>query len=177
MAIIPQTPISPLRLLNVPQVPPHPETHLNLPSSSTDAPSQWEEPRGAGQSFQEAFDRDRFSNSLSALFNLVFELRQEVADLQFRMQTTETKVASFLHIIASMQRALLSDPVAVHKGEEQNRGPAQADMQQTEREDYTGEAADDKEADMRWDAEPVHTEEEPGPGDLQPMQPHHSPGV
>jgi hypothetical protein len=111
------------------------------------------------------------------LHNLVFELRQEVADLQFRMQSTEAKVTSFLHIIASMHAILNQDSAAVNEEEEQNRGPDQEDSKQFVSQDGIGEAADDQEADMRWDAEPVYIEEEPWPGDLQPMQIHHLPGV
>jgi len=93
--------------------------------------------------------------------NLVFELRQEVVDLHFRMQTTDAKVASFLQIIASMHAALFLDPVDINEEESQHRGPSRVDMNQEAREEGTDEAADGKEADKRWGDEPAYIEEEP----------------
>jgi hypothetical protein len=81
MAVIPHTPVSLLRLLNdSPAVPPNLGTLHDPPSRLNDEPSPQGAPRGAGLNFQEAFDREQLSNSLSVLHNLVFELRQEVAN-------------------------------------------------------------------------------------------------
>lgn len=108
---------------------------------------------------------------------MVFELRQEVADLHFRMQATGAKVASFLQIIASMHAALFSDPVDVNEEEGQHEGPSQADMKQEAREEGTEGAEDGKEADKQWGDEIVYIEEEPWPGDLQATQTSYLPGV
>jgi hypothetical protein len=44
------------------------------------------------------------------LYDLVFELRREVADLKFRLQATEDNVATFLHILSTIHSELSSDP-------------------------------------------------------------------
>jgi hypothetical protein len=59
--------------------------------------------------FSESFDRARVKEIMSALHDLVFELRQEVTDLNYRLQATDAKVASFLRIILSLHEALLSE--------------------------------------------------------------------
>jgi hypothetical protein len=53
-----------------------------------------------------------------------------VADLHFRMQTTEAKVASFLQIIVSMHAALFSDSAEVNEEEDQHSEPGQAELKQ-----------------------------------------------
>jgi hypothetical protein len=45
------------------------------------------------------------------LHDLVFELRQEVVDLHYRLQAIDEKVASCLQLLSSMQATLTSDPV------------------------------------------------------------------
>jgi hypothetical protein len=60
------------------------------------------EPERAGPQFPDSFDRAQFKDSLSILYNLVFELRQEVVDLHFRLQATDVKVVSFLQILSAM---------------------------------------------------------------------------
>jgi hypothetical protein len=178
MAVIPRTPVSLLRILNdFPAVPHNPVTLHDPPSRLDGEPSPQGVPRGAGHNSQESFDREQFRNSLSVLHNLVFELRQEVADLHFRMQTTEAKVVSFLQIIVSLHAALFPDPVNDNEEEGQHRGLNQADRQQEAHEEGTEEAEDGKDVDKQWGDETVYIEEEPWPGDLQAAQTSHLPGV
>jgi hypothetical protein len=51
------------------------------------------------------------------LYDLVFELRREVADLKFHLQATEDNVATFLHILSTMHSELSSDPAGNTQGE------------------------------------------------------------
>ena len=62
-------------------------------------------------------DSEHFRERLGILYDLVFELRREVADLKFRLQATEDNVATFLHILSTMQSELSSDPTGTTPGE------------------------------------------------------------
>jgi hypothetical protein len=116
MAVITRTPIALLRLLHDPPAgPSSPVPSLHPPGNLHCGPSTQEEPTTAAPHPQDSYDKEQFRNSLSVLHNLVFELRQEVADLHFRMQATEAKVASFLQIISSMHAALFPDPAKTSK--------------------------------------------------------------
>jgi hypothetical protein len=55
-------------------------------------------------------DSENFKERLGILYDLVFELRREMADLKFRLQATEYNVVTFLHILSTMQSELSSDP-------------------------------------------------------------------
>ena len=62
-------------------------------------------------------DNEHFRDRLGILFDLVFELRKEVADLKYRLQATEENVATFLQILYTMHSELSSDPVDSAPGE------------------------------------------------------------
>ena len=62
-------------------------------------------------------DNEHFRERLGILYDLVFELRREVADLKFRLQVTEDNVATFLHILSSMHSELFSGPSGTTPGE------------------------------------------------------------
>jgi hypothetical protein len=47
-------------------------------------------------------DNEHFRDRLGILFDLVFELRKEVADLKYRLQATEENAATFLHILSRL---------------------------------------------------------------------------
>jgi hypothetical protein len=47
---------------------------------------------------------------MGLLYDLVFELRREVADLKFRFQATEDNVETFLQILSTMQMGLSTEP-------------------------------------------------------------------
>jgi hypothetical protein len=57
---------------------------------------------------------------LATLYTLVFELRQEVADLHFRVEVTEIKVADCLQILASLRDALF--PISDVEAEDEDPG-------------------------------------------------------
>jgi hypothetical protein len=58
-------------------------------------------------------DRDNFNERLGVLYDLVFELRREVADLKFRFQATEDNVETFLQILSTMQMGFSADPASI----------------------------------------------------------------
>jgi hypothetical protein len=60
---------------------------------------------------------EHFRERLGILYDLVFELRREVADLKFRLQATEANVATFLHILSAMHSELSADPSGTPMGE------------------------------------------------------------
>jgi hypothetical protein len=104
MAIIPKTPISLLRLLHDPG--PSQTSASNLDRGQ----AQQRRPSTTAPRHQASFDGEKFRDNLAILHTLVFELRQEVADLHYRVEATEVKVAEFLQILASMHDALIPDP-------------------------------------------------------------------
>jgi hypothetical protein len=59
---------------------------------------------------------DQLKDKLAILYDLVFELRQGVEDLHFRLQLTDEKVAQFLQILSSLSETVLSPPVPAKEG-------------------------------------------------------------
>jgi hypothetical protein len=109
MAIISRTPISILRLSHDPSAVPSSSTASGDPLGNLGGdPYHHSAPKRAGPCFPESVDRVQFAESLAILHDLVFELRQEIADLQYRVQATEGKVASFMQILSSMHEALFT---------------------------------------------------------------------
>ena len=93
---------------------------MSFPRSS----STWRsEPAAVGESKRARLhpashlDSENFKERLGILYDLVFELRREMADLKFRLQATEDNVATFLHILSTMQSELSSDPAGSSPGE------------------------------------------------------------
>ena len=62
-------------------------------------------------------DGEHFRERLGILYDLVFELRREVADYKCRLQATEDNVASFLHTLSAMHSELSPDPSGTPMGE------------------------------------------------------------
>ena len=81
-------------------------------------PSPHRAPKEARHHFTNSFDSAQFRDSLAILHDLVFELRQGVADLHFRLQATEETVVIFLQTLSSMHEALSSDPAETTPMEE-----------------------------------------------------------
>jgi hypothetical protein len=108
MATIPRSPISLSHHLHDPLVNFHPPAPIL--GSSGDPPPHGA-PKRAEPHSTGSFDRMHFRDRLLIMHDLVFELRQEVADLNYRLQATDEKVASCLQLLSSMQAALTSDPV------------------------------------------------------------------
>jgi hypothetical protein len=133
MDIILRTPTSILRLSQDPLAyPSNPMPFHDPLGNMGGGPSCQDEPKREGPHFPESFDKARVKESLSVLQDLVFELKREVVDLNYRLQATDAKVASFLKILSSLHESLLSDsadtspmedPEAA-KGENQRREPS-----------------------------------------------------
>jgi hypothetical protein len=188
MAIISRTPISILRLSQDPSAFPSSSMPSRDPLGNLGGgPSLHSEPKRAGPCFPETVDRVQFTESLSVLHDLVFELRQEVADLQYRIQATEVKVASFLQILSSMHEALFSDPVDTspkenpeadkEEAQDKTQTPAELGREREERKDDIKEPACKDEAGEQWDYGATYIEEEPWPGDLSATWPSYLPNV
>jgi hypothetical protein len=87
-------------------------------------------------------DSEHFRDRLVILYDLVFDLRKEVADLKYRLQTTEENVATFLHILSTMHSELSSDPgdsalgevpdTVTGAGKDSMQRPAEAKQQEAE---------------------------------------------
>jgi len=188
MAIISRTPISIMRLSHDPTELPSSSVPPGGPQDNWGAyPSPQPVPKRAGPCYPENIDRVQFAESLAILQDLVFELRQEVADIKFRFQATEGKVASFMNIISSMHEALFSAPNDTRPTEhpEDTTAAAQintptseaAGWQQQERRDDSQAHAGTNEADEHWDYGVTHIEEEPWTGDLPATWPNYKPTV
>jgi hypothetical protein len=130
-------------------------------------------------------------DSLENIYDLVFELRKEVDDLHFRVHSTNTKVATLLHLLASMSATFPSHPGGVSSAEmpsattkdgntmqqrAENAGMectssemarvASASRQQQLEAQEVERAVDSVNTEMTWDSGPTYIEEEPWPGDL-----------
>jgi hypothetical protein len=112
LEVIPRSPCASLRLLLAP-----PGNELPHPHRSTFPRVLGEEPppstRKPGSSGFPSFDAttgEQVKDNLAILYSLVFELRQGVEDLQFRLQLTNDKVALFLQLLSSMHETFLSTP-------------------------------------------------------------------
>jgi hypothetical protein len=71
---------------------------------------------------QNPFSDAQLRESLAIIFGLIFELRQGVDDLQFRVLAVDRNVTSLLQLLTSMREAAPSDP----DGETTTVNPASA---------------------------------------------------
>jgi hypothetical protein len=184
MAVIQHTPTSIMRLSHNP---------TELPSSSMhpgEPPEKWSEPpppqpapRRAGPCYPEYMDRIQFAESLGTLHDLAFELRREVADLQYRFQVTEAKVVSFMQIVSSMHEALFAAPEDTCHTEHAEATPLStqpseaAGAQQRESRPGSEDVASTREAAEPWDYGVTVIEEEPGSGDAIATWPTYKPTI
>jgi hypothetical protein len=114
---------------------------------------------------------------LATLYTLVFELRQEVADLHFRVEVTEIKVTDCLQILASLRDALFPNSDVEAEAEDPGierdgvdaRGSS-GSKEETMREDRATAAACTQEQD-----DTGHSAHEPV--DLPATWPTYQPGV
>jgi hypothetical protein len=128
-------------------------------------------------------DSEHFRERLGILYDLVFELRREVADLKFRLQATEDNVATFLHILSAMHSELSSGPSGTTPGEaldtemdsmlrqaaaRQKEAERSGPVENKEREECKEKCGDDQ---------PINTEAEPWAEDLRATWLGFSPGV
>jgi hypothetical protein len=107
-----------------PRSPQDPRMHFMATMSFPRSSSTWRSAPAAFGEFKRArlhpaghLDSENFKERLGILYDLVFELRREMADLKFRLQATEDNVATFLHILTTMQEELASGPAGSSPGE------------------------------------------------------------
>jgi hypothetical protein len=132
-------------------------------------------------------DNEHFRDRLGILFDLVFELRKEVADLKYRLQATEENAATFLHILSTMHMELSSDQVVSAPGEvpatvssagrEGAQRPAEATQEEAERRGQAEDTGRGERKEKRWDDQPTFIEEEPWTEDLRATWIGYAPGV
>jgi hypothetical protein len=73
-------------------------------------PPSTQKPGSSGLPSYDTTIGKQVKDNLAILYGLVFELRQGVEDLQFRLQLTNDKVALFLHLLSLMHETFLSTP-------------------------------------------------------------------
>jgi len=85
-----------------------PQRHARSPSDSTSDPDSHSQhaSRGAGPLPRGYFTNIQLWDSMTTLYDLVFEIRQEVDDLYFHLQDTGAKVDTFLRTLSSLKSAL-----------------------------------------------------------------------
>ena len=84
--------------------------HARSPSDSTsdlDSHSQHAS-RGDGTLPRGPFTNLQLWDSMNTLYDLIFDIREEVDDLSFRLQDTEAKVDLFLRTLTSLKSSLIS---------------------------------------------------------------------
>jgi hypothetical protein len=111
LAIIPRPLCSSSRLLLAPPVAePAPTPLLASPRNLGGEPPSSRKHGNNGHPSSDSFNGEQIKDNLTILYGLVFELRQGVEDLQFRLQTTDEKVVVLLQLLSSMHEAFHSDP-------------------------------------------------------------------
>jgi hypothetical protein len=188
MAMVPRSPSSPLRhLLNPPVNPTAPTPVLDPLGNLGCEPYPHHASRGAGQQFNDSFNAAQFRDSLAALYDLVFGIRQGVEDLHYRLQDTDAKVELFLRTLSSMQDALSSSPAETDpmeepgaetgEGQDEAQRSAERDRAKSGRESNADDTAGDVKDGKLWADQTTYVEEEPWTADLQAKWPDYSPGV
>jgi hypothetical protein len=117
--------------------------------------------------------------------DLVFELRQEMEDLNYRLQALDAKVERCLQLLSSLQGALTEEKVAEMPRKASD--DATSGLPHTTQRPVYRESAEkehdsratgvERDATSEPDYEPTYIEEEPWPEDLAPKWPTFSPGV
>lgn len=181
MAIIPNTSITLLRLLHDPGPSQTPASNFGCGQAYQRRPST------PAPDSQASFDRAQFRDNLATLYTLVFELRQEVVDLHYRVEAMEIKVANFLQILASMHDALFPDSEEesaegdpeVDGNDDQHpvTSPPGKSRDEEKHEDNAKEAERNQENDEHWSDGTAYIEEGPWSGDPPATWPSYQPGV
>jgi len=181
MAIIPNTSITLHRLLHDPGPSQPPASNLGHGQAS----QRQSRPPATGS--PAPFDKAQFRDNLATLYTLVFELRQEVADLHYRVEVTEIKVANFLQILASLHDALFPNSEEESEdGDLEVKGdgdqhpvtstPGKRKEEEMHEDNVTVAERNQEHDELGYD-ETVYIEEEPGPDDPPATWPTYKPGV
>jgi hypothetical protein len=110
--LIPRSPCSSLPLLLAPTgTEPQSTQRSAFPSTLGEEPPppKWDS-GSSGIPSVDATTSDLVKDKLAILYGLVFELRQGVEDLQFRLQLSNDKVTLFLQLLSSLHETFLSTP-------------------------------------------------------------------
>jgi hypothetical protein len=163
---------------------------LSIPGPSrllSGAPPAYGEPKCACLHLADHLESEHFRDRLVILYDLVFELRTEVADLKYRLQATDDNVVSFLHLISTMHSELASDPVdsapgkapdaAMGAGMDGMPRPAEEKQEKVERRGQAVDTTCDERKEKRWDDQSTFIEEEPWTEDLRATWIGYLPGV
>jgi hypothetical protein len=124
-------------------------------------------------------------DSLENIYDLVFELRKEVEDLHFQVHSTNNKVATLLHFLASMSTTTKEGDTMQQSAEnagmectstEMEKVDSASRQQQLEAQEAE-HAVDSVNTEMIWDSRPTYIEEESWLGDLSATNQGHQSGV
>jgi hypothetical protein len=112
LEVIPRSPCSSLRLLLAPSgTEPHSTQRSAFPRTlGEEPPPPTRAPGSSGIPSFDATTGEQVKDKLAILYGLVFELRQGVEDLQFRLQLSNDKVTLFLQLLSSLHETFLSTP-------------------------------------------------------------------
>jgi hypothetical protein len=110
--LIPRSPCSSLPLPLAPTgMEQHSTQRSDFPRTLDEEPPPLKRDSGSsGIPSVDATTSDLVKDKLAILYGLVFELRQGIEDLQFRLQMSNDKVALFLHLLSSLHETFLSTP-------------------------------------------------------------------
>jgi len=151
---------------------------MSFPRSSStwrSAPTTFGEFKRARLHPASHLDSENFKERLGILYDLVFELRREMADLKFRLQATEENVATFLQILSTMQSELSSDPVGSSPGEvldialDSGRRQIAEKQKEAERSGPVDDEEHGERSEQRRDDQPANFETKPWIDDLRAM--------
>jgi hypothetical protein len=123
-------------------------------------------------------------DSLAALYDLVFGIRQSVDDLNFCLQETDDKIDLFLSTLASLQDSL-TPRQQEHSPVQDPRAPQEDSTMGATKGTDIGATSGSKaantvaegEGDKNWADQITSIEEEPLTDDIQAMRPDYSPYV
>jgi hypothetical protein len=119
LAIIPRMSISSSRpLLAPPLVEPASIPVFDSLRKAGGEPPPPRKPWNSENQSSDSFYGAQLREILAILYGLVFELRQGVEDLQFRLQATDRKVAVLLQLLSSLHESFPSDPIGATSVEE-----------------------------------------------------------
>jgi hypothetical protein len=183
-ALVPRTSSSPLHY-------PHSPSATPLDPTSDYDPHSQHASRGAGPLPRGPFTNVQLWDSMAALYDLVFGIRQEVEDLNYRLQDTGAKVDLFLRTLTSLQSSLTSSSDEDAPMEESDAatdaatgtttgaapGAAPGATADANRESTAEATVGDVGHERIWADQPTYVEEEPWPGDLRGKWPDFAPGV
>jgi len=89
---------------------PDPTPVADLPRSSYGAPPPPRRPGNSDHQPSDSYNGVQLRDSLDIIYGLVFELRQGVEELHFRLLSIDDKVTTLLQLLASMRETFPSHP-------------------------------------------------------------------